>query len=252
MFAVVKRFVLALLLVTFFVADADAQFNKHRRRGTIIGGVAGAAIGAAIADRNDNEAVGAVIGGATGAVIGRSIGAQKDHRIESSHHYSAGHPGYAQPGQTYPQPMPRGYRQPVYPHPAPIVVPAHPGVAVQPMGPGIPAGAPGAIAPPISPNDVMAMLQSGISEALVIAQIRRSGTSQPLSVGDIIRLYEFGVSEQLIEVMQASVVTVVPVATMPHTSYQNPIPSAAETPASAQGTSILVPSENRVDLNAAN
>lgn len=185
MFVVGNRLVLTALLVCFVASTANAQFNRHRRRGTIIGGVAGAAIGAAIGDRRNNEAVGAVIGGVAGAVIGGNVGANKDHRIENSQtryynqpHYPHGYPVYTQP----------------VPQPVPVIVPVQPAPQVV------------QVTRPISLVDVLNMLRSGLSENTIAAQIQRNGMSHSLTINDIISLHQQGVSEQLIEYMQASVV----------------------------------------------
>ena len=198
-----KRVTLAILLVGFVVSEANAQFNRHRRRGTIIGGVAGAAIGAAIGDRSDNEAVGAVIGGVTGAAIGGNIGANKDYRIENGTRYYSGH------RYTYPQP--------VY-TPTPVVV--------TPAAPVVPApvvSAPVAQTPaPLSQHDVVAMLRNGISEQTVASQIQQRGLSHSLTVNDIIRLHQTGVSEPLIQLMQAHAVSSMTSPVPPTAPYYGP------------------------------
>jgi hypothetical protein len=195
---VFHRLSILALLVVFITADASAQNRLHRRRGALLGGLAGAAIGAAIGDKGDNETAGALIGGAVGAIAGGTIGNQKDQRIEhnmqyhsgsqyyngQSHYvgptYPHGHPQYVQPGYTYPQqPYPQ-YRQPNYPET--LHVP--------------PTDA------PISPDDVVAMTQSGLSDAMIIQQIQMKGVTQRLTVSDVIQLHRLGVREPVISAMQ--------------------------------------------------
>ncbi|WP_419189843.1 glycine zipper 2TM domain-containing protein [Stieleria marina] len=200
---------MAALLVCFVASTASAQFNRHRRRGTIIGGLAGAAIGAAIGDRNNREGVGAAIGGVTGAVIGSNIGANKDSRIEHSQHYH-NPPRYTHPQPPHHYPI---YPQPVYPQPAPIIVP----VPV-PVAPPV-----SQVAHPMTQVDVLNMLRSGLTESMVAAQIQLNGMSHALSVNDIIGLHQQGVSERLIDYMQANVVpSPSQVYPQSHSSYSMP------------------------------
>lgn len=205
-----KRIVLAVLMVGFIVSESNGQFNVHRRRGTIIGGVAGAAIGAAIGDRRNNEAIGAVLGATTGAVIGGSIGTNKDHRIEHntqqhSRYYNSHR--YAQPQHIRPYP-----HQPAYQVNPPSVHVAVPAPAAQ---------------TPISHGDVVAMLQSGLSEKMVALQIQRRGVQYSLGVNDIIRLHQNGVSESLIDLMQANAVSTAtpPMQPAPNAAYYPPQPT---------------------------
>ncbi len=232
-----KRFVLVALLVCFLSTSASAQWNRHRRRGTIIGGVAGAAIGAAIGDRRNNEAVGAVIGGVAGAVIGGNVGANKDHRIENS-----GRQYYSQPQYTQRQ---YSHRYPVYPQPAPVIVQA-PVVVPAPVIVPAPVSPPPAHKTfPMVQEDVVNMLRSGLSETMVASQIQRRGMAHALSVNDIIGLHQQGVSEQLIDYMQASVVAGAPqIQSQSHTSYSMPAQQTTQQP-------VQYPAESSVILNNA-
>ncbi|MGB7343414.1 MAG: YMGG-like glycine zipper-containing protein [Pirellulaceae bacterium] len=230
-----KRIVLAALLVCFISSTASAQFNRHQRRGTVIGGLAGAAIGAAIGDRNNNEAVGAVIGGVAGAAIGNNIGANKDHRIEHSRpHY------YTQPQYQshYPQ-----HHYPHYVQSAPVVVPVP-----------VPVAPPVNAARPMSLVDVLNMLRSGLSETMVANQIQRNGMSHSLTVNDIISLHQQGVSEQMIQYMQANVVPGAQVEVGSHTSYSMPAQPALPMQSDVQlnhpsGQSIMVPNTDYQPVN---
>ena len=245
----VKRILFVLLMVGFIASHADAQFNRHRRRGTIIGGIAGAAIGAAITDRR-NDAAGVLLGGTAGAMIGRSIGAERDRKLQQNYQYHRhyAYPHVNRPVQTAP---------PVVVAPVPVPTPAPvPYVSSQPT--------------PISQTDVVEMVQSGLSEKLIAAEIQRRGIGHQLDVQDIIHLHQQGVSEWLIQWMQNSVIPhapsysqTIPVETIEsvevesHTSYQAPSPiSPAEAPSngthSSYGTSVLKSSPSGLHLNSAN
>ena len=198
------------LLVVFIAADSSAQNRFHRRRGALLGGLAGAAIGAAIGDKGDNETAGALIGGAVGAIAGGKIGDQKDRQIEHNRQYHSGYnyyngqphyidpthqhgyPQYVQPDYVYPQPAYPQYRQPYYPE------------TVQTPQPAPPTNA------PISPDDVVVMTQSGLSDAMIIQQIRIKGVTQRLTVADVIQLHRLGVREPVISAMQGVIPTPVP------------------------------------------
>ena len=222
----IKRILVAMFFIGIFTAPVDAQFNRHRRRGTIIGGVAGAAIGAAIADRRDNEAVGALIGGTTGAIIGRSIGAQKDHRIEHQiHNQYQDHRHYVHP-------------RPVYPQPVPVVVPIAP--VVRPSVPPIIDGP-----QPISQTDVIAMVRNGLSDKLIASQIQNHGISHQVGVSDVIFLHQNGVSEWLIQWMQHSVVSNAPeFSHLPQNYVQQRSHATYHAPATQQATPQHVLREN--------
>ena len=229
-----KRFTIIALLVAFVVVDANAQNRTHRRRGALLGGLAGAAIGAAIGDKGNNETAGALIGGAVGAVAGGTMGDQKDRRIEHNQQYHSGH--------TYhPHHQPHVYpQQPVHITPGPVYVPEQV-VVPQNKGPQ-----------PIHPQDVVNMVNSGVSESLVIQQIRINGVTQALTVNDVIRLHQYGVSEAIINAMQGTVTlgnNLAPVSNTPVVNVHNypaqapaPVASPMVAPTSdPYGPSIVAP-----------
>ncbi len=75
--------------------------------GTVLGGVAGALLGSAVAGRHDRGA-GAVIGGIGGAVAGNAIARSNDHPCPPGYYYPAPPPP-PPPGAAYgPPPPPRG------------------------------------------------------------------------------------------------------------------------------------------------
>ena len=175
-----KRIVLSVLLVAFIVCDAHAQNRFHRRRGAIFGGLAGAAVGAAIGDKGDNETAGALIGGAEGAVAGGAIGDQKDRRIKQQHyHYH----------QT------RHYRQQLNAQELELQAQQQAMVDWQSQE---------QIARAVSMEDVVTMVRRGLGESTVMQYVRVNGVRHRLSVGDIINLHEQGVSEAIINAMQSA------------------------------------------------
>ncbi len=171
------RIIIAVILVGFIASQADAQNRRYRRRGAILGGLAGAAIGVAIGDKGNNETAGALIGGAVGAIAGGTIGNQKDQRIEHNRLYHSGPPQYYQQTPGY-QPPPLAYpayRQPPYPQP---------------------------LTPAITVADVIQMQHRGISEQTMLGLIQTHGVAGPPSVSQVIDLHEQGVSERVIAAMQ--------------------------------------------------
>lgn len=207
------RITLAVLLIAFVAAEADAQSRQYRRRGVVLGGLAGAAIGVAIGDKGDNETAGALIGAAAGAVAGGAIGNQKDMRIQQQRRYqSTVVPTQSAPYyRHYGTHIGAGRYVPHYSEPH--VYDHDPGYYAQPTltGPSAIApdeamgnGVPQRNAPqPVTPDHVLAMVDAGLSDSIVILQIRRRGVSHDLTVDEIIHLHQSGVSEAVISAMQA-------------------------------------------------
>lgn len=215
----IQRITIAALLIAFVATEADAQNRKYRRRGVILGGLAGAALGAAIGDKGDNETAGALIGAAAGAVAGGTIGNQKDQRIEHNSRYHSPYstsPYSASPYDSrfqQPQRIYRGqspvphYSQPHHYPPSPYApsqriyqpTPAITGQSVLVSPETVP---PPASTQPIAPQDVVAMVNAGLSESIIIQQIQLRGVSHSLSVREIIQLHQSGVSEAVITEMQ--------------------------------------------------
>jgi Glycine zipper len=185
-----KRLLILALFFAFIAADASAQ--SYRRRGAIVGGLAGAAIGAAIGDKENNETAGALIGGAIGVVAGSAIGDQKDQRVYQSQVYHSGHYYNGQPQPSYPA---YSVQHPAYTvqHPAYVET-----VPVAPVYPTTPPTV------PVSPQDVVAMSRSGLSDATIIRHIQLNGVHRALSVSEVIQLHQDGVSEPVIHAMQAA------------------------------------------------
>lgn len=193
----------AWLLPSTHAQTFGSPDHVGRRRGAILGGLAGAALGVAIGDKGNNETAGALIGGAAGAVAGGVIGNQRDLNRQN----------YRAPVQQpyFPTP-PRG----VYDHHAPVYstttpyqpnyVPPHNQVIIdapvtsQRFSPEL--GQSALVVQAMTFDDVLQLSQSGISDATIIRQIQRRGMASPLSVRDMIALYNAGVSESVLQAMQ--------------------------------------------------
>ena len=210
-----KQSLIAIVLVASSLNLASAQDHTHRRRGVILGGLAGAALGAAIGDKGNNETTGALIGGAVGAIAGGTIGNDKDARIEHNRIYHSAppqhvhsYPGYSQPAHpqsAYPH---SGYPQyrPTPPYPSPSPYPGHSSMETAPP-PTIYQSRPDWQAEPqyvgpLTPLDVVSMKRRGVSDAAVVKHLRTYGIAMPLSVRDIIGMHDQGVSEYVIDAMQ--------------------------------------------------
>lgn len=68
----------AVILSLIFAQTACGQ--GHTQGGAVLGGLAGAGIGAAIGDNNDDAGAGALIGGAVGVVAGSLLGNARDQQ----------------------------------------------------------------------------------------------------------------------------------------------------------------------------
>jgi len=66
----------SLILPVIIAQSLPAQ--DHAGRGAVLGGVGGAALGAAIGENNDEPLAGAIIGGALGMITGATIGKSMD------------------------------------------------------------------------------------------------------------------------------------------------------------------------------
>ncbi|WP_145171972.1 glycine zipper domain-containing protein [Rubripirellula lacrimiformis] len=270
----IRRISLAALLATVTFSDsvtiptAFAQDHLHRRRGAVLGGLAGAALGVAIGDKGNNETAGALIGGAVGAIAGGAIGDAQDQRIQHDRQYHSGYPLQApayggahqrQPSYNAPYPHAPHYNAPHSGHPAPYRS-HHPYTSHQPsyydahyFAPSpyteevvvgsqanpysvtitapyrqsVPAGAQSQ--QPLSNRDVIALVNSGLSDAMVVRQINARGITRSLAVSEIIELHQQGVSETVIDAMQG----VIAEAPAPFTSPA-PAPLPEPLPAPAQ------------------
>lgn len=236
-----QQFVLILLLVAMGT-EASAQNRSHRRRGIILGGLAGAALGVAIGDKGNNETAGALIGATAGAIAGGAIGHQKDQRIEQEirfrsdmrgRHGPAYRPEYPMQFRSYPPestgfrntpaeyqkniqmryPARRVHAYPIYsqpynnPHPRSYL--ANPHIAPNAKISNDTREAPPQRVPEtrrridsLNCDDIMRMMRSGVSQALILRQVEMHGVQGQLSIAEIITLHEIGASSELIEAIQ--------------------------------------------------
>ena len=196
-----KRFILIILFLAFLASEASAQYHRNRRRGVLLGGLAGAAIGAAIGDKGDNETAGALIGGAVGAIAGGTIGNQRDQLIDQNRRYHSPYSHGVRPAYHGSGPLPHYYRPHVYEQP-PIVHEPGP-VVISPPPASTAISSPAAnISTTVTKQDVLTMINSGMSDAIVIRQLEINGMDRALSVAEVIALHQQGVSEEVITAMQ--------------------------------------------------
>jgi hypothetical protein len=87
---------------------------------------------------------------------------------------------------------------------------------------------------PVSTDEVVHMVRSGVSENVIVAQLQTNGVVTRPDVNEVIRLSQEGVSEYVITAMQT--VDVVPI-----TGPYNSSPSRSAIPASSRMTTHRVP-----------
>jgi len=75
----------AVMVTTVFQQTAAAQYNTQR--GSVLGGLAGAAAGVAIGEHNDEPLAGALIGGAVGLMSGAALGNARDRQMAEARAY---------------------------------------------------------------------------------------------------------------------------------------------------------------------
>ena len=178
--------------------------HSGRRRGAILGGLAGAALGVAIGDKGDNETAGALIGGAAGAVAGGMIGNQRDVQRRGP----AFGPVYSQtPNRPVYVPAPVYHPTPTY-HPEPVYAP-EPVYTPEPVHPPSRSIGPSILVPPtvdaapgLTHAELIQMCTAGMSDAMVIRQIQRRGITPRPTVAQMIQLYHQGVPEPVLEATQ--------------------------------------------------
>ena len=81
------RYLTLVCLSAVFVANASPVQAQNRQRGTVLGGLTGAAAGAIIGENSGEAGAGAAIGGLVGAVAGSALGDARDQEMQ--HYYAA-------------------------------------------------------------------------------------------------------------------------------------------------------------------
>lgn len=149
--------VLAVGVTLTTTVSGGCQTPNYQRNGTILGGLGGAGLGAAIGNKSQNALPGALIGGAIGAIAGNAIGEGVDNDRAAAQQQA-----YAQGAAT--------------------------------------SAARGAV----TPQDVIAMSQAGISPEVIATHVRTNGVTQQLQVNDLIYLRNQGVSDSVLQAMQTA------------------------------------------------
>ncbi|MFY9254249.1 MAG: glycine zipper domain-containing protein [Fuerstiella sp.] len=184
-----RRFLVPLLVIAALpLSSASAQYRTQR--GSVLGGLAGAAAGVAIGEHNDKPVAGALIGGAVGMVAGAALGNSQDRRAAEQRAYQYQQQQQQQQSYIYQQQQ---------------------------------------LSRTVSLTDVIAMSRSGLSDAVIINHIQANGVRQDLQVADVITLHENGVSQQVISAMQRPPVTSsVPTTLAPAPVYHTAPPIVVE------------------------
>lgn len=157
-------FILLGATLALGVTPLSAQTNQQR--GATFGGLAGAIAGGLIGDHNDEAGAGAAIGGVVGAVAGGILGNAADKDAAIARQEAAYY--QAQRNQQYAQQQ----------------------AAIRQSA--------------VTLNDVINMSRSGLSDQVIVNQVRQRGYLGKLSVADIIALHEQGVSETVITTLQST------------------------------------------------
>ncbi|MEO1616512.1 MAG: glycine zipper domain-containing protein [Planctomycetota bacterium] len=153
----------ATCLLVFGNRPAIAQTNQQR--GATLGGLAGAVAGGLIGDHNDEAGAGAAIGGVVGAFAGGILGNAADKEAAMARQRAA-----------YYQAQQRQFAQ------------QQQAVAVQSA---------------VTLQDVIQMSRTGLSDQVIINQVRQRGFVGQVAVADIIALHQQGVTEPVITTLQS-------------------------------------------------
>lgn len=213
---------LGLLVTNASLAQQYGSTRTHTntKRGALIGGVAGAAIGGVVGNQKDRAGKGALIGGAVGAIAGAAFGNEKDKQVARQsqvYHYPQHAPG------TYYVPSQHGHvhsSQPVYvtPQTYPSATPTN------------------GVRRPVTVSEVINMTRNGVGDSIIISHIRTNGVLSRPSTNDIVSMAQQGVSNSVIAAMQGDF-TQQPI-------YQDSIPGSIVYPSSSvtpSGTLIAPP-----------
>lgn len=152
-----------LCLPVLSVFAVGCKSPHYADKGAAMGAVTGAVVGAVVGEHNDNPLAGAVIGTAAGAVAGGMIGESIDADIARNN----------------------------------VII-------EQQMGRRM-AGA-------VTIADVMSMTQAGLPDNVIITHMRANGVAHPPTTNDLIAMKNQGVSDAVINAMQNPPI---PVATRP-------------------------------------
>lgn len=183
-----------LLSIFSLVPNASVLAQANQQRGATLGGLAGAIAGGLIGDHNDEAGAGAAIGGVVGAVAGGILGNAADKEAEMARQRAA---YYRAQQQQY------AAQQQAVTMQSAVTLP-----------------------------DVISMSRSGLSDQVIINQVRQRGFVGTLAVSDIIALHQQGVSETVITSLQSAgpprSVSVEPTPTIVQQHIHRPAPIVIE------------------------
>jgi len=157
-----KRTLLFTVLIATSFCCPTTFGQSYRNQDSGLGGLAGAVIGGIIGHQNDEVAEGALIGGAVGAIAGGLVGTEKDRQVQRNRYYHQ---------QAYRQNQHQAWQRQQ-------------------------------VARSVSINDVVSLSQSGVSDSVILNQIRANGVSDRVGTHEIIAMHNKGVSEPVITAMQ--------------------------------------------------
>jgi len=155
-----------LFSVSVATPSAHVMAQVNQQRGATFGGLAGAIAGGIIGDHNDEAGAGAAIGGVVGAVAGGLLGNAADKEADLKRRQAAYY--HAQRQQYAAQQQ---------------------AVTLQSA---------------VTLQDVISMSRSGLSDQVIINQVRQRGFVGTIAVSDIIALHQQGVSEHVITALQSA------------------------------------------------
>lgn len=181
----VTKFAATGLLAAAAVAASacPAVAQSQTRHGAAVGGLAGAVIGGIVGHQNDEVPEGALIGGAVGAIAGGVLGHAKEASARRGPYYQT---------------------QPVY-HTAPVyhAAPAYQAAPVYTVAPTVTTTTARVAVPrAFSVSDAITLTRSGVSDPVIINQIRTKGVIAAPEVNEVVLMHEQGVSDAVISVMQ--------------------------------------------------
>lgn len=178
-----KKLAIAGVLLT--ASSIASIANGQTKDGAMLGGVAGAVIGGIVGHQNDETPEGALIGGAVGAIAGGMIGSHKQQQ-ERLRYYEQ---------QQYQQ---RYYQQPQCYHNHYQV--QHAPVYAAPTY--VTTVRPAPVRRPVTPQDVIMLTRSRVSETVIANQIQMNGVVSSPSIDDVLTMHDAGVSDFIINEMQ--------------------------------------------------
>ena len=158
-----KRTILSVGLIVTCLCCPNVLGQSYRNQDAGFGGLAGAVVGGIIGHQNDEVAEGALIGGAVGAIAGGLVGNNKDRQVQQHRYYQQQARRQAQHQNWQRQQVARA----------------------------------------VSIDDVVHLSQSGVSDSVILNQIRTNGVSDRVGTPQIIAMHNQGVSEPVITAMQS-------------------------------------------------